>query len=122
MAVDTTGKVAAATWTPLAAGSVPMYASYASTDGTQAATSAVTSVTIAKAATTTTLSVPANAKTGATVTLTATVDAKAYAPTGSVTFTLANGTVLASSNVGPKGVATRWPWNRADTSCRGLGR
>jgi hypothetical protein len=105
-AVDATGAVAAATWTPLVAGSIPMYAAYASTDGTQAATSNVRNVTIAKAKTTTTLTVPATARIGATVTLTATVAAGAYNPTGSVTFTLPNGTVLASSNVGAKGVAT----------------
>ena len=105
-AVDATGAVAPVSWTPTAAGSVPMYASYASTDGTQAATSTVRNVTIAKAKSTTTLTAPSTAKVGATVTLTATVAAGAYNPTGTVTFTLPNGTVLASSNVGAKGVAT----------------
>lgn len=105
-AVDTTGTVAAATWTPLKAGSVPMYAAYASTDGTQTATSTVRNVTIAKAKSTTTLTAPTTAKTGSVITLTATVTAGSYVPTGSVTFTLPNGTVLAPANLDAKGVAT----------------
>lgn len=105
-AVDTTGRVAAATWTPLKTGSVSMYATYASTDGTQTATSPVGTVTIAKAVTTTTLSAPTTARTGAVVTLTATVTAGSYVPTGSVTFTLPNGTVLAPAPLDAKGVAT----------------
>lgn len=105
-AVDTTGKVAAASWTPLKAGSVPVYAAYASTDGTQSATSPVTNVTIAKATTTTTLTAPTTAKTGAIITLTATVKAGTYVPTGSVTFALPNGTVLAPATLDAKGVAT----------------
>jgi hypothetical protein len=105
-AVDATGKIAAATWTPLKAGSVPMYATYASTDGTQTATSAVGTVTIAKAKSTTTLTAPTTAKTGAVVTLTATVKAGNYVPTGTVTFALPNGTVLAPAALDPKGVAT----------------
>ena len=83
-----------------------MYAAYASTDGTQAATSPVTTVTIAKAATKTTLTAPATSKVGATVTFTATVTAGTYVPTGSVTFQLPDGTVLAASNLDAKGVAT----------------
>ena len=105
-AVGTTGTVAAASWTPLVAGNVPMYASYASTDGTQAATSPVTSVAIAKAATKTALAAPATSKVGATVVFTATVTAGTYVPTGTVTFQLADGTVLASSTLDAKGVAT----------------
>ena len=105
-AVDTTGTVAAASWTPLKAGSVPVYAAYASTDGTQTATSPVGTVTIAKAKTTTTLTAPTTAKTGSIVTLTATVTAGTYVPTGSVTFALPNGTVLAPANLDAKGVAT----------------
>ena len=105
-AVSTTGTVEPATWTPLKAGDVPMYAAYASTDGTQAATSPVTTVTIAKAATKTTLTAPATSKVGATVTFTATVTAGTYVPTGSVTFQLPDGTVLAASNLDAKGVAT----------------
>ncbi len=105
-AIDGAGTVSAISWTPLAAGSIPMYASYASADGTQVATSAVTNAAIVKATTTTTLSMPANAKTGVTVTLKATVAAGSYLPTGSVTFTLPNGTVLASSTLGAQGEAT----------------
>ena len=61
---------------------------------------------IARAATTTTVTAPATSKVGATVTFSAAVTAGSYAPTGTVTFQLADGTVLASSAVDAKGVAT----------------
>lgn len=104
--VDTTGAVATASWTPLAAGSVPMYAAYASTDGTQTATSSTSTVTIAKAKTVTTLTMPTTAKVGTAVTITATVTAGTYVPTGSVSFLLPGGTVLTAANLDAKGVAT----------------
>ena len=105
-AVDTVGKVAAAKWTPPAAGVVPMYAAYLSKDGTATATSVVTNVTFAQVATKTTLEVPGTAKVSSAVTLTATVvpAAGAYVPTGTVTFQMSNGAVLASANL-DKGVA-----------------
>lgn len=104
--VDAIGTVAAASWTPKAAGQVAMYAVYASNDGTQAATSSTTTVTIAKAPTVTTLTMPATAKVGAAVSITAKVTAGSYVPTGSVTFLLPGGTILTAATLDAKGVAT----------------
>ena len=105
-AVDATGVVAAASWTPLTAGSVAVYAAYASTDGTQAATSSSSSVSIARAPTVTTLTMPATARVGTAVRITAAVTAGAYVPTGSVTFLLPDGTVLTAATLDANGVAT----------------
>lgn len=105
-AVDATGVVAAASWTPLTAGSVAVYAAYASTDGTQAATSSSSSVSIARAPTVTTLTMPATARVGTAVRITAAVTAGAYIPTGSVTFLLPDGTVLTAATLDANGVAT----------------
>lgn len=104
--VDSAGVVSSAAWTPRAAGSVPVYAAYASTDGSQSATSATATVTVAKAPTTTELSMPTTAKLGAPVTITATVKAGTYVPTGSVTFLLPKAIVLTAASLDAKGVAS----------------
>lgn len=105
-AVDATGTVAPASWTPTTAGSVAMYAVYTSNDGTQAPTLSTTTVTITKGQSVTTLTMPATAKLGATVPITATVTAGLYVPTGSVTFLLPGGTILTAANLDAKGIAT----------------
>ncbi|MBI1350235.1 MAG: hypothetical protein GC156_03870 [Actinomycetales bacterium] len=105
--VDNVGTVAAAKWTPTKAGDVPMFAQFRSDDGTISATSAVTTVTFAQVSTKTDLAVPNTAKISTAVTLTATVVPSdgSYVPTGTVTFQLSNGAVLASANLDSKGIA-----------------
>lgn len=105
--VNSTGEVSAATWTPSKAGTFPMFAQYQATDGSVSATSNVTNVTVLQTPTKTTLAVPNTAKISTAVTLTATVapTAGSYVPTGTVTFQLSNGAVLASANLDNKGIA-----------------
>ena len=105
-AVDAAGVVAPASWTPKAAGSVDLYAKYDSTDGTQSATSPTSSVTIDRAPTVTTLTLPATAQVGKAITATAKVTAGSYVPTGSVAFLLPDGTVLTAATLNASGVAT----------------
>lgn len=104
--VTAAGAVSPTSWTPMAAGSVPMHAVYRSDDGSQTATSETRTITIDKATTTTTVEMPAAAKFDAVVTVSATVKSSgSYVPTGTVTFLLANDAVLTTSAVDAKGVA-----------------
>ncbi len=105
--ISAAGVTESVNWTPLTAGTFGLYAVYSSADGSQTATSSASQVTINKAATTTTLEGPINAKTGSVVEFVATVKSTGtYIPKGTVTFVKGDGTPIETKVLNASGTAT----------------
>lgn len=102
----TLGNSATVSWTPSAAGSPTVVASFAADGGDQA--SASKTVTVNRVDTVATISTPGSATTSTSVTISAVVRSRDgnYVPTGSVTFYRSDATALGSGNLDAAGRAS----------------
>jgi len=100
------GAKAQVSWTPTTAASTIVQASFAASTGETASDS--DTVTIAKVDTASSITTPGSAAASTKIPLIATVQSKSgqYVPTGNVTFSLSNGTVIGTDGLDGSGKAT----------------